>query len=74
MVTFSGTAVTLAASASGNVVEKSTKASSSIATQAGSVSKGTEVQKFTGNALGVRDELWPLWMVLLMGIALLLWL
>ena len=74
VITVSGTVISLASSASVTVVDKSTKALSSITTQVGSVSNGTEVQKFTGNALGVRDELWRSLMILLIGIALLLWL
>ena len=72
--TFSGTAIALAPSASGTTVKNSPKASSSTTTQVGSVSNGTEVQNFTANALGVRDELWRSLMVLLTGTALLLWL
>ena len=72
--TFSGTAIALASSASGTTVKNGPKASSSTTTQVGSISNGTEVQNFTANALGVRDELWRSLMVLLTGTALLLWL
>lgn len=74
VITVSGTAISLAPSASGTIVGNSTKASGSITTQVGSVSNRKEVQKSRGNALGVRDELRSSLVVLLTGTALLLWL
>lgn len=72
----SGTTISLAPDESAIVVGSSTETlSAKVTTGSGSGSNVTEVQPFRGTALGARDGLWSSSMVmLLVGIAVLLWL
>ena len=74
-ITVSGTKISLAPNASDLIVGTSTKASGPSATAKLSPGpKGTEVQQFTGYALGARDGLWSSSMMMLVSFVLLLWL
>lgn len=75
MITVSGTKTSLAPHASDIVVGMSTKALTANITAAfSSGPKLTGGQTFEGSTLGARDELWSSSVVVLVGIAVLLWL
>ena len=74
VITVSGSKISLAPNASDLIIGTSTEAlGPSVSAYLGAGPKGTEVQKFTGNALGARDGLWSSSMMLLMSFLLLLW-
>ena len=75
VITVSGSKISLAPNASDLIIGTSTEAlGPSVSAYLGSGPKGTEVQKFTGNALGARDGLWSSSTMLLVSFLLLLWL
>ena len=74
VITVSGSKISLAPNASDLIIGTSTDAlGSSVTANRGSGSNGTEVQKFTGYALGARDGLWSSSMILLVSFLLMLW-
>ena len=74
VITVSGSKISLAPNASDLMIGTSTDAlGSSVTANRGSGSNGTEVQKFTGYALGARDGLWSSSMILLASFLLMLW-
>ena len=74
VITVSGSKISLAPNASDLIIGTSTEAlGPSVSAHLGSGPKGTEVQKFTGDALGMRDGLWSSSMMLLVSFLLLLW-
>lgn len=74
VITVSGSKISLALNASDLIIGTSTEAlGPSVTASLGSGSNGTEVQKFTGYALGARDGLWSSSMMLLVSFLLLLW-
>lgn len=75
VITVSGTTISLAPNASDVVVGTSTEALRPTLTAGlGSGANGTKVQKFRGDALGVRDGLWGSSLMLLVSVFVLLWL
>ena len=73
VITVSGSKISLAPNASYLIIGTSTETlGPSVSAYLGGGSKGTEVQEFTGNALGARDGLWSSSMMLLVSILLLL--
>ena len=74
-ITVSGTKISLAPNASDLIIGTSMEAlGPSVSAYLGPGPKGTEVQQFTGYALGARDGLWSSSMMLLVSFVLLLWL
>ena len=74
VITVSGSKISLAPNASDLIIGTSTEAlGPSVSANLGSGPKGTEVQKFTGNALGASDGLWSSSTMLLVSFLLLLW-
>ena len=74
VITVSGSKIWLAPNASELIIGTSTEAlGPSVSASLGSGPKGTEVQKFTGNALGASDGLWSSSTMLLVSFLLLLW-
>ena len=75
VITLSRTTISLAPNESAIIVGTSTEAFGPSATaRFGSGSNGTEVQRFSGNALGARDGLWGSSMMFLVFFMVLLWL
>ena len=75
VATVSGTVTSIAPKASDKVAAKSTNVPSTNTTEgSNSGPAGTTVQVFKGGVLGGRDGLWSSSIVLLVGIAVLLWL
>ena len=75
VITVSGSKISLAPHASGLIIGKSTETlGPSITANLTSGPEGTDVQKFTANALGAKDGLWSSSMMLLVSFLLLLWL
>ena len=75
VITVSGSKISLAPHASGLVIGKSTETlGPSITANLSSGPEGTDVQKFTANALGAKDGLWSSSTMLLVSFLLLLWL
>ena len=75
VITVSGSKISLAPHASGLIIGKSTETlGPSITANLSSGPEGTDVQKFTANALGARDGLWSSSTMLLVSFLLLLWL
>ena len=75
MITVSDTKISLAPNASDVFVGTSTEAlRPSFTAGFGSGANGTKVQKFSGDALGVRDGLWGSSLMLLVSFFVLLWL
>ena len=74
-ITVSGTTISLAPHASDLVAGTSTEAlHPSITAGSGAGASGTEVQKFSGGALGARDGMWGSSLMLLVSFFVLLWL
>ena len=74
VITVSGSRISLAPNASDLIIGTSTEAlGPSVTAKLGSGPNGTEVQQFTGHALGARDGLWSSSMMLLVSFLLLLW-
>lgn len=75
MIKVSGTKISLALNASDVIVGTRTEAlRPSFTAGIGSGANGTEVQKFSGDALGVKDGLWGSSLMLLVSVFVLLWL
>ena len=74
VITVSGTTVSLIPNKSDVIVGSTKFLGPSVTATIGSGSNGSEVQKFTGSALGVGDGLWSSSTTLLLAMAVLLWL
>ena len=74
VITVSGSKISLVPNASELIIGASTEAlGPSVSASLGSGPKGTEVQKFTGNALGASDGMWSSSIMLMVSFLLLLW-
>ena len=74
VITVSGSKISLAPNASELIIGTSTEAlGPSVSVYRGSGSNGTEVQQFTGHALGATDGLWSSSMMFLISFLLMLW-
>ena len=74
VVTVSGTKISLAANASDVIVGTSTEAlDPSVTAELASGANGTEIQKFSGNALGARDGVTSSSILLLVSFLVLFW-
>ena len=74
VITVSGSKISLAPNASDLIIGTRTETlGPSVSAYIGSGPNGTEIQRFTGNALGTSDGLWSSSMMLLISFLLMLW-